>query len=988
VKTSSFPWFASDMVPYGADKTITTYDVVQTVNRDYELVTLFDNTKLSNIAALIYVNGVQLVNTIDFDYNTEFPRFTIKDEYPLAINDVITVAEYNNTDGNWIPETPSKLGLYPSFAPLKFNDPSFVGNPEVIRGHDGSITPAYGDFRDDLLLELEKRIFNNIKTTFDELRLSINAIKPGRFRETDYTLTEFNNTLARYFFKFVGENKLDYRNDDGFDPANGFTYNYRKFGDKIDNSPLPGSWKATYNYYYDTLRPNITPWEMLGFTARPSWWLAQYGPAPYTSGNLVLWDDLEAGIIRQGERAGIDPTYVRPGLLDIIPVDAYGQLLNPNEFLVNGTNVKYANEAYLAGEQGPVEMAWRNSSQFPYAMQIIIALLKPAKYFGLMADVQNYNFNTELKQFLHDTTNQRLTQNDIKLNGETVDGVTVRSAGYINWIVDYIKSDNVSPTSYLGNVLNDMTINLAYKVGGFTDKKLLKVIAEQSSPSSTTSSVVIPDEDFSIKLNKTAPLIRISYSSVIIEKTDIGFRVDGYNLANPHFTILPSIQNNNTGAIKVLNESIKTFKNYSNQPISIPYGFEFTDKISVIDFLLGYGRFLERQGFLFNEYDTALVEVKNWVMSSKEFLFWTQQGWNSGNVIVLNPLGHKVHLNTPGAVVGEIKQTTPNAITDQNFSPVPTQNFTVKRIDNEFELEVTDATPIGFLEFPLIQYEHILVFNNITVFNDIIYQAELGNRQIRLRLVGFVSNNWNGNLAPAGYIYNEDNVADWQQEKDYRRGDIVVYKSNHYVANENISGAITFDYDVWSIDDFENFNTGLIPNFSNLAGKPESFYEIDDINLEEQTDLFGKGLIGYRNRSYFNELGLDDTSQVKFYQGMIQKKGTQTSIDALTRARLKEDNSAIEIFEEWALRVGEYGAIDSTQLIEVRLDENEVTANPVLIAFNNSNDVPITGAINKYPKDIVQGPAQYDKNLFLTETNIKGLDYTIKTAGPPAINVC
>ena len=33
----------------------------------------------------------------------------------------------------------------------------------MIQGHDGSLVLSYGDYRDDLILELEKRIYNNIK---------------------------------------------------------------------------------------------------------------------------------------------------------------------------------------------------------------------------------------------------------------------------------------------------------------------------------------------------------------------------------------------------------------------------------------------------------------------------------------------------------------------------------------------------------------------------------------------------------------------------------------------------------------------------------------------------------------------------------------------------------------------------------------------------------------------------------------------------------
>jgi hypothetical protein len=189
-----------------------------------------------------------------------------------------------------------------------------------------------------------------------------------------------------------------------------------------------------------------------------------------------------------------------------------------------------------------------------------------------------------------------------------------------------------------------------------------------------------------------------------------------------------------------------------------------------------------------------------------------------------------------------------------------------------------------------------------------------------------------------------------------------------------------------SIDDQGTFNDGLIPNFSNLARSPEDFYEINDVNLESQTDLFGKGLIGFRNRDYFEEPGLDDTSQVKFYQGMIQKKGTADAVNAFTRARLRNDDADIDMFEEWAFRVGAYGAIDSTAFIETRLDEAEVTANPALLTFKNAADAPTTDAYNVYPKDILNTSKAYDKDLFLTQTDELGLDFTIKTAGPPILS--
>ena len=62
------------------------------------------------------------------------------------------------------------------FTPEKFFDDTYITSTTVIRKHDGSIIKAYGDERDDLILELEKRIYNNIKVTYDPTLLDIHDV--------------------------------------------------------------------------------------------------------------------------------------------------------------------------------------------------------------------------------------------------------------------------------------------------------------------------------------------------------------------------------------------------------------------------------------------------------------------------------------------------------------------------------------------------------------------------------------------------------------------------------------------------------------------------------------------------------------------------------------------------------------------------------------------------------------------------------------------
>ena len=151
----------------------------------------------------------------------------------------------------------------------------------MIQGHDGSQTLAYGDYRDTLILELEKRIFNNIKVQYDTSIFDINDTIPSYNRKTPYTNTEFNSVLAPHFYKWAKTVNNDFSQSLSFDNTNTFSYNYSR-NSSPDGTSLPGYWRGVYRWLLDTDRPHVCPWEMLGFTLEPSWWIETYGPAPYT----------------------------------------------------------------------------------------------------------------------------------------------------------------------------------------------------------------------------------------------------------------------------------------------------------------------------------------------------------------------------------------------------------------------------------------------------------------------------------------------------------------------------------------------------------------------------------------------------------------------------------------------------------------------------------------------------------------------------------
>ena len=182
----------------------------------FDTVQSYDFTSANFKALLVYFtrgeDTVLLIRNIDYTVSTEGPTITVI--LPLQTGDIIDIREYSNTAGNFCPNTPTKMGLYPKYLPRIFVDTGYLTPTTVIQGHDGSITVAFGDIRDQVLLEFEKRIYDNLKTDDNPIPLTAEDVIPGAFRTTDYSLTEITTILGQSFLSWVGWNKLDYKTQD------------------------------------------------------------------------------------------------------------------------------------------------------------------------------------------------------------------------------------------------------------------------------------------------------------------------------------------------------------------------------------------------------------------------------------------------------------------------------------------------------------------------------------------------------------------------------------------------------------------------------------------------------------------------------------------------------------------------------------------------------------------------------------------------------
>ena len=1107
-KLQTQPFYFSDMVATGSSNNIE-YTVLDSRVTDYPITNNFNLTGLSSRSILVYLNGVQLTNIKDYNFNV--------DGY-VSINagqiegDLIEIHEYENTDGSFVAPTPSKLGLYPKYYPeltiddtVQASEPTisgpfkiygedeatgnrgwfypvytskvdagrgaaskshtFVGmnklfyiptqgstlggNDDIeideypigvtfIKGHDGSYIKAYKDFRDELLLEFEKRIFNNIKAEYSTDRLDVNEFIGGEFRTNEFSKTEIDNTLLNNFQKWVRENlnNVTYTNNTFYDRTNNWTFNYSDT--KSPNGNInPGFWRGVYIRAFDTDRPHSHPWECIGIASKPNWWDEVYGPAPYTGDNLVLWKDLEEGRIADPNNTRIDLNYARPGLTNFIPVDSSGRLLSPlDSKYAKDFQITLATKNFKFGDCNPTENAWRRSSEYPFSVLTAMLLNSPAKTMGLGFDVSRISKNLA-NQWSDIETNKPIVIKDLTLPNTYESTTRINTAGLVNYIYNLTASDILTAYEGYKTDLASISNQIGIKIAGFTSKEKFNLILDSRSPTQnlTQDGIFVPQENYQVFLNTSSPQDLAVYSGLIIERAELGYVIRGYNLEKPYFEYYEPVNNSTasivtvggipetsvswdtntsyiSGEIILYNNSyyrvINSFtssqsfeiddvvkiptlpikggrtaefkKNFNLGTIKrLQYGTRLNTAQEVVDFILGYNVRQQDIGFKFENVIQGSNEVENWNTSAKQFLFWTTQGWANQSLIALSPGANKLEFQRDFYVVDNLNDDfygysvykADGLFLDSEFN-------SLLRDQNSFGVEVVGTDEgLYHVGLPLVHKEHVVLIDNTTDFNDTIYNPSTGYRQERIRVNGYRSDDWNGGLNIPGFVYDDASFTDWKQWKDYNIGDIVKYKQYFYVATSNNVGSQTFNSNNW-YQLSKKPESELITNFDYRITQFTDFYDLDSDSFDVEQQKMAQHLIGYQKRQYLANIINDDVSQFKFYRGAIADKGTMNVFTKLFDA-LGNTTDNLEFYEEWAIQVGRYGAVDDIQQIEYNLQQDKMQESPQAVELVNT--LPATNFDKIYrilPNEVFDKPADYNHAPFPTKTLTN--EY-IKTSG-------
>jgi len=357
----------------------------------------------------------------------------------------------------------------------------------------------------------------------------------------------------------------------------------------------------------------------------------------------------------------------------------------------------------------------------------------------------------------------------------------------------------------------------------------------------------------------------------------------------------------------------------------------------VVDFLLGYEQYLIDVGLTFDQFDKETQVNRDWFTSCKEFMFWTKHNWAEGSLLTLSPSADKVEINIPFGVADNLLDTFYDyQIFKSDGTPLLPSFINVNRDIQKLSISKTNtADGIYFAKINFVLKEHVVLFEDRTVFNDVIYDKPTGYRQDRIKVRGFRTTDWDGDYTSPGFLFDNVDIKVWQPFTDYKLGDIVAYREFFWTSLENQTGLESFDETKWTKLDLIP-SKGLVPNFDYKINQFDDFYDLDSDGIGSSQRSLARHGIGYQERKYLENLAEDQVSQFKIYQGFIREKGTFNSIKKVFDKLSNTSNDSVTLKEEWAFRVGRFGGTDQVIEYEFSINKPDLKINPQPIIFVNS----------------------------------------------------
>jgi len=412
--------------------------------------------------------------------------------------------------------------------------------------------------------------------------------------------------------------------------------------------------------------------------------------------------------------------------------------------------------------------------------------------------------------------------------------------------------------------------------------------------------------------------------------------------------------------------AIQRTKFKKNEVTIISYGTVLSSLQAVVDLLLGYESRLKDQGFVFDQYDPDNQVPLNWVTSCKEFLFWSRQNWEVGSIISLSPSALNITVNKSfGNLESLINNFDNYQILQVDRTPIPLSAIDVDRDLETISITTNNGTGIYFIKLSFTLNEHVVVFDDRTVFNDVIFDKSTGFRQERIKSRGFRTVDWTGSFNTPGFVYDSAEIRSWQPYVDYKIGDMVRYRSRVFTSLLNHKSNGEFNYSSWAVQS-QAITKGLVPNFDFRIKQISEYFEVDADSIQLAQREQARHTIGYQARSYLEEIAEDSTTQYQLYQGFIRDKGIIGSISKVFGRLSRSTDDGVIINEEWAFRVGNLGGTDQLQEIEFIVEKDKLSNSQNILINEILPDVSISSKYVITPRSFTVSTDPFTVDVFPT----------------------
>jgi len=441
---------------------------------------------------------------------------------------------------------------------------------------------------------------------------------------------------------------------------------------------------------------------------------------------------------------------------------------------------------------------------------------------------------------------------------------------------NYILRNNMDVS--LEELYTNLITKLQAKLNGFTNKHLINV----HSDTSTVGDFELGIEDFNVNMYEGALNKLTTASSVTVTKRELGYEIDGFNNNTREFKFYePNLVNATDYTTQTIagQQTVRRYNKFVTVPSIIEYNSQLSRVQDTYNFIRGYWHWMSAEGYtLEQDGDSSAIEFVEWALTAEVNDTITLQ---IGKQIKFKPAsGHTYEYN-------RLSYNT-NDILASDYKKIDNSVLGIKRMNGEVTIETKDNTYIASTTSAVLDYEHIVIFENKTKLGINIFDDIKNNMQERLLLSGQRTQQWTGEKKAPGYLIVDD----------------------HIIQN--------FDSAVQQIDDI--YRT-----------------DVDEFNqnFSKAKDL----TIGKVEGRLLDNLGINENVITRYHQGLIKEKGTLGAVEHIGKSDiLHNSETTVSAYEQYMFRQSYLGNDDFEDALEIEIVSSDINSSPQAIVLDETWD--------------------------------------------------